>query len=180
MIVVAGMPRSCTTLLARAVAHMPPGNVWIGSDDVHKTHYPYQKGWHGLFVIGCPYHSVESSVKNRWTRKHLNNCMSEYSIDDDPYTKDVMGLGRMVESWIGNGFVLRDYEIWTRQEEIQEFLGFEIHLPERKEYKTKVDIDKFGFVEEYDYVEQMYLLPQGDTASAQPEEKRGLDTSWNG
>ena len=64
------------------------------------------------------------------------------------YQKDVLNYERQIISWLGNSeqkvFGIQFEEIWDRVDEISEYLGFKIILPDKRERKKKPSDIKYN------------------------------------
>lgn len=149
-IIVAGIPRSGTTYLFRAIAGFPPGiskpENYAGP--VHKTHAcapeTFSKNSVALFVFGDPVCSVLSTRKNRWRKKHFLNC----GVDGDPndfdnYTSDCLGYEQMFDTWMrphSYPVLCVRYEAMPNLfTQIEAFIGRSILFPEWKSRTTRLE-----------------------------------------
>ena len=142
MIVVAGIPRSGTTYMARALAGMEPGGTFPrgGSNGVYKTHLP---PWsvpgeidRAVFMFGDVADSVISTRLRRWDRKHFKNCGHEdLPATADIYERDVLGYEDIFDAWYqpqSFPLICARYEALGigALEVIADFLGQRVKWPE--------------------------------------------------
>lgn len=152
MIIVAGMPRCGTTLLARAIDGQDDGQFWEGGEHVVKTHAranefydsPIKKA---IFVYGNICDSAYSSYKKRWTQGHIDNCQGPGTIHSDPLKMDALGLYEMLKSWLYEPphhmdiLYLHYPSYFKYRKQIGHFVGWPVILPIKKERNNAAPFD---------------------------------------
>lgn len=151
-IIVSSMPRSGSTALCRAIEGKPQGKTWNQdkADVVWKMHRPAPEelpyGASKAIYLYCdPFISALSS----WRRfhadvNHFRHCGCDKPLKEiDLFEEDEMNLEKTFDSW-----VLRDrpypvclikYQaMWSFVEEISEFVGWDIELPEWHPRRTEL------------------------------------------
>lgn len=113
---------------------------------VYKTHalgdeLDKHEGVKVIFVFGAASDSAISVVACRekfgdaWISEHFGHLRADGEFQD-LFSKDVMRFEEQIDSWVnctGAPRIIVHYdELWARQEDISEFLGFPIVLPERR------------------------------------------------
>ena len=84
-------------------------------------------------------------------------CIAVCPVDCiDLFEKDILNYERQIDSWIKNSadavLYVRYEELWDKLEEIKEFLGFEVFLPDRRERShkpvpKKINTELFKYLE---------------------------------
>lgn len=165
-IIVAGIPRSGTTMVFRALAGLPPRDTtprnYPDSASIKKTHgiAPKQlpEGYKAIFVFGDIVSSVISTKKHRYDKTHFINCgCSKDPEHTDIYLEDALHYEAMFDTWNrNNGYpviCVRYEKIHENLKKINDFLGVNLHLPPRKSRSTKYsDCTK----EELENIQQTY------------------------
>jgi tetratricopeptide (TPR) repeat protein len=147
-VIVAGIPRSGTTMIFRALAGFYPGDTTPRnySGSVKKTHglAPKQlpKGYKVIFVFGNIINSVISTKKSRYDQVHFINCgCSQNPENTDIYLEDSLNYEAMFDSWNkNNGYpviCVRYETIYENLKPISRFLGITLSLPPQKKRTTK-------------------------------------------
>jgi len=147
-IVCAGLPRSGTTMLYRALAGLPPGSKTPKpqTGPVRKTHSFEPKNFIGIkaavFVFGDPVASVISTRLNRWDRGHFVNCGAGHRDPEttDIFREDALSYERMFDAWMQRqAFDLIAVRYETMHDytaTISELLGQPLVLPARNLRRT--------------------------------------------
>lgn len=152
-VVVAGIPRSGTSLIYLTICHS------IGDKNVVKTHSlappekmddPYQEnteafianGAKALFVFGDPVLSVISTRKSVWNDIHARNCGFFGKLKDaNIYKKDIFNYERMFDSWMKPHkypvFAVKYMSMYKYFYEICDFLGCKLIRAEFRERQTQ-------------------------------------------
>ncbi|WP_306150166.1 MULTISPECIES: hypothetical protein [unclassified Roseibium] len=111
-IVCAGVPRSGTTLMYRALAGLTAGSTTPDIvTDVEKTHSFQPKNYSfaqkAIFLFSDPVLSVISTKLHRYDPKHFQNCGSGHldPADTDIFTNDALNYEAMFDSWTNNNEV---------------------------------------------------------------------------
>lgn len=149
-IVCAGLPRSGSTLLYRAMAGLPPGDTTPKpqTGPVRKTHSPQPQLFEsvriGVFIFGDPIDAVISTRVCRWDEQHFRNCEAskEYNPNNsDVFRKDVLNYEKIFDAWMQRQnfdlAVVRYEKLYESAPALSAILGIEISLPEwrpRKDY----------------------------------------------
>lgn len=117
---------------------------------IKKTHALYSDEYRDkamyLFVYGPPLESAISvksmTEKNgeRWFQNHLYHLESKGTLDQ-LFTEDILRYEDQMRSW-GNSsnrnvLCIHYSELWEREAELSEFLGFKITLPEKRARAAK-------------------------------------------
>lgn len=149
-ILIAGIPRSGTTLIYKAIrinnkgftakTHLLPdldkSMEGIKIDDSFKV----------IFLFGNPINSIISTYKmcknKYWMVKHAKHCGYLDNIYPlDIINKDNLNYEKMFDEWMTTNrfkvLPIRYEEIWNNVKEIEKFVGFKINLLEYKERETK-------------------------------------------
>ena len=151
-IICAGLPRSGTTMMFRALAGLPPGNNTPNEDlnGCLKTHsfrpLEFAGAKAAIFLFGDPVLSVISTRLRRYGPKHFTNC-GAHGIDPetaDIYSDDVLNYSKMFHAWTRHQpFPLAVFRYETIHDNITHLEGFlnrEVTLPEKRPRKTSVDM----------------------------------------
>lgn len=160
-IIVAGIPRSGTTLLFRTVAGMHDSpytpidcfgmskiNVKGGPRVVKAIRFrPDIKGDHKvLFIFGSVIHSIISTRLNRWDRRHFYNCGFKKRVDRDRmniWKKDFLGYETLFDTWHSQttfpSMFIRYEKLYDHTKEIEKFTGRILDFPVKKVRKTKLE-----------------------------------------
>lgn len=115
---------------------------------VIKTHDLYRKDFVDqakfIFVFGDPFESAQSVIQMGrkhgliWIEEHIYHLAGR----GNPYEifeRDVLNYEALIKSW-GDAegvYVIHYNDLWNEIEQISEFLGFELRLPERRERTEK-------------------------------------------
>jgi hypothetical protein len=168
-IIVAGIPRSGTTLMFRALAGLPPGSTTPASDlnGVVKTHSFEPRNFEGaacaLFLFGNPILSVISTKRKRYDQNHFRNCGAG---DLDPETTDIfvgdhLNYERMWDAWTSRqGFpviAIRYERLHDSIRYVENMLSRSIPLPPLK--PREADISQVR-PEELDLIRKTYATLQ--------------------
>ena len=146
-VVLAGIPRSGTTMLSRALEGARPGSTWIKNPQVvFKTHMfapnalP-QSCTRAIFLYGDPILSAISMRKHRWERRSFRVC-GQSRDDVDVFARDDLNFEKMFDTW-----VMQEHPyplLWCRYShihehirDISEFVGFSVELPRKLPRTTK-------------------------------------------
>ena len=151
-IIVAGMPRSGTTLVWRAIAQLSPGDTTPPDyqGPVKKTHNlapnRLPPGYKAVFLFGDPIAAVISTRLKRYDRKHFDNCGAH---DRDPettdiYKEDALGYEAIFDSWYRpNGYpvmCVKFERLYSSLQYLDKFLGFRVRLPLYRPRTTTYDV----------------------------------------
>ncbi len=143
-LVVAGIPRSGTTMMFRALAGLPPGTTTpaLEMNGVLKTHSfepeTFAGAAWGIFLFGNPVLSVISTVQKRYNRNHFENCGAA---DLDPEEVDIfdadhLNYERMWDAWTARQsfpvVALRYESLHKSIRHVENLLGQDIPLPSFK------------------------------------------------
>ena len=131
---------------------------------VYKTHafpeeFKHVKNVKFIFVYGPASDSAISilSCKYRkssdWIKEHLKNLRANGPIEDIVHT-DVARFKEQIEKWTSheNTFPIEYSSLWKRQKEMENFLGFKIDLPlrrNRESTKLVSKVDQLKIKESY-------------------------------
>ena len=166
VIVCAGIPRSGTTMMFRALAGLPPGRQTpSGEFGVQKTHTPdpssLQHVDKAIFLFGNPIHSVISTRQRRYGQKHFENCGAG---DRDPettdiYHEDALNYERMFDEWTHNSrfdtLCVRYETLYENLEVIQAFFpGRHLYIPPKQARLTDIESSVTG--EELEVIKATY------------------------
>ncbi|MDT9266490.1 tetratricopeptide repeat protein [Limnospira sp. PMC 1223.20] len=146
--IVAGIPRSGTTMIFRVLAGLPPGNTTPRHyfSSVKKTHalapQKLPKEYKVIFIFGDVINSIISTKSSRYDKFHFLNCgCTKDPENTDIYLEDALNYTAMFESWNqDNGYPVisvRYEAIYNNVDRISEFLGINLILPPFKPRSTK-------------------------------------------
>lgn len=135
-IIVAGVPRCGTTLMARALEGLPLGSTWPGNDKaekVFKTHEHFSpelfkraEANRAIFMYGDIGRAVTSFVNNRLDAQSLRNLGLANSLTrQDILDADCLGYKAMLESWLycsPDSCAVPVVILWVRYERLFEAL----------------------------------------------------------
>jgi len=129
---------------------------------VIKTHDLFRKEFSDrakyIFVFGDPLESAQSVAQmgNKhgviWVEEHVYHLVGQ----GDPYEileKDILNYEAQIKSW-GDAkgvFIVHYDDLWNKSDELAEFLGFELRLPERRKRTKKALSLRFNY-EMFDYL----------------------------
>jgi hypothetical protein len=148
-IAVAGIPRSGTTMVFRALAGLPPGSTtpkdYAGPHI--KTHTFEPQSLCGevdvaVFLFGDVVESVVSTRHKRYDARHFRNCGAGHLSPEttDIYEGDHLNYERMFDAWMRpNGIphaCVRYEDVHNLAPVIARLIGHEFSLPARVERKT--------------------------------------------
>ncbi len=148
--VVAGIPRSGTTMVFRALAGLPRGATTPKDYEgpIVKTHTPkpqqLKRVDKAIFLFGDPVASVISTRQKRWTLKHFKNCgVNNVPIETaDIYAKDFLGYEKMFDAWTRRqGFdtiCVRYERIHDNLQILNSFFGQHLYIPPYRDRNTDV------------------------------------------
>lgn len=142
-IIVAGVPRCGTTYVARAIAGLPPGDVWPADDcgTVMKLH-ALNRDWDRppwfddalkIFLFGDPILAVISTIRCCYNPPHFRNC--GYVGKDAPniIDNDALNYTGLFNAWTSlTGVLCVRYEALERpaaREAIEEHIGRDVDWP---------------------------------------------------
>ncbi len=151
-IIVAGIPRTGTTLLARALEGLEPKGSWSQkqANKVYKTHYPetdVNVCDKAIFLFGDVIKSVISYRKRRWDINSMRNCQCYKDLKDiDLYKRDDCNFEKIFDSWTNpikhEVLAIKYSNIWNCKDKIKEFVGWDFILPTKRNRLTNyVDVD---------------------------------------
>jgi hypothetical protein len=131
---VIGLSREHAERLSNVVSGFP----------VYKTHDLFDSKYANcakyIFIHGDPLESAQSVelmvIKHGmiWFDEHLYNLSSQGNIGD-LFEKDILGYENQMSSWLAGDravFSLKFEEIWERNDELSDYLGFEVNFPVRR------------------------------------------------
>jgi tetratricopeptide (TPR) repeat protein len=148
-IIVAGIPRSGTTMMFRALAGLEPGDTTPRNycGPVKKTHGLAPKklpeGYKVIFIFGDVINSVISTKKFRYDKTHFINCGCTKDPEaTDIYLEDALNYEAMFDSWNqDNGYpviCVRYETIYENLKQINNFFIFtNLSLPSKKQRTTR-------------------------------------------
>jgi len=149
-IVVAGIPRSGTTMMFRALAGLPKGSTKPKEYDgaIFKTHSKtpsvLQNVDKAIFLFGDPVASVISTRLNRWGKGHFANC-GEPELDPetaDIFGSDILGYETMFDAWFKRqSFDLacvRYEAVYQNLLILNSFFGQHLFLPPYRQRRTNI------------------------------------------
>jgi hypothetical protein len=157
-IIIAGIPRCGTTLMARAVANLPLGNTWpINQEPINgiiKRHLKVSKmdiknACGCIFLFGNIPKAVISTKRSRMDKKHFEHCL--YNGDPENTNiieKDYLNYEKIFDFWTkGHPFpvlALRYEKLWNYKEEIEWFISTfsphrDIKLPPKRERHSRLE-----------------------------------------
>lgn len=151
--VCAGIPRSGTTMVFRALAGLPPGGTtpkdYSGAIIKTHTHKPetLKNVERAIFLFGDPVASVISTRKHRWHSSHFANCGSPNSdpSTSDIYRADFLNYSNMFFNWNRRqefDLIVVRYEALHRNlDQICSFFGCDIDFPPYKPRSTSTKDD---------------------------------------
>lgn len=155
-IVCAGLPRSGSTLLYRALAGLPPGSTTPKPQTglVRKTHTSRPELFNsvrvGVFIFGDPVDAVISTRMRRWDQQHFINCEAPEECspeNSDIFREDILNYERMFDSWMQRQSfdlaAVRYETLYQHAPALSKFLGVTIDLPEwkqRTDYSNEVSL----------------------------------------
>lgn len=147
MVIISGIPRCGTTLLARTIAGLPTGNTWPGNTDkVIKQHYPnVVYPYRAVFLFGDIVKSIISMVLNRWDKNSFKNCGCKKSMGEiNIFAQDDLNYEYIFDYWTSTHpcsvLAIRYEKMWNHINEIEKFTQRRIKLPPRKERKTALSM----------------------------------------
>jgi len=148
-IVVAGIPRSGTTMMLRALAGLEPGTTTppdIGPEFI-KTHSfspaSFTDIGKAVFLFGDPVLSVLSTKRKRMTEGHFRNCGAGHLDPEttDIFSADVLNYEKMFDSWMQKQtfdlMCLRYETLWENLSVIDAFFGRPVKIPDQRHRGTK-------------------------------------------
>jgi len=104
-----------------------------------------------IFVFGDPLEAAQSVDKLRrskgdiWVDEHIYHlCGSGRA--SEIFEKDVLNYENQIRSWSASkkAFLVHYDDLWSRVHELSDFLGFELHLPEKRERSLKENPDFYN------------------------------------
>lgn len=130
-------------------------NINLKNGIIYKTHdYPpeevFNKNIRMLYTFADPIDVVLSLIRlwdergEEWTKKHHNHLKVPFDqkFKERIIEEDILKLEQHLESWLQEDrfqIAFIKYEaMWDHQNDISEFLGFQIALPPFRERKTKI------------------------------------------
>jgi len=157
-IIIAGIPRCGTTLMARAVAGLEAGKLWPSRQEpvngVIKRHLKVSKldlknACGCIFLFGNVPKAVISTKRTRMDKKHFENCLCEKDPEKtNIFEADYLNYEKIFDFWTkGQPFTvlaLRYEKLWGYKEEIEWFISTfsphrDIKLPPKRERHSKLD-----------------------------------------
>lgn len=149
-IAVASIPRCGSTVLARAVAGLPPGNTWPKNlPDIKKTHWPRENELNhidrAVFLFGDIINAVISTRFKRWDENHFRNCGCDKSlVETDIFKRDDLNYESIFDYWmVDHGFpilAIRYEAMWENTDLISGFVGKKLNLPPKKKRSTNLNM----------------------------------------
>lgn len=120
---------------------------FMKTHDLYPKSVPIAGDMRFLFVYGDPLESAFSVKKmvaengEAWFVDHMHNLGRDGELSE-LFVKDILGFEEQVYSWMGkvrgNTLCVEYYDLWEKHGAIQEFLGIEFALPERRSRETIV------------------------------------------
>lgn len=150
-ILCAGIPRSGTTMLYRALCGLKPASTTPQpqTGPIRKTHSFEPARFTGIraavFVFGLPVPSVISTRLNRWGAAHFANCGAAHRDPDttDIFREDALNYEAMFDAWMQRQpfdlVAVRYDRMHDHQAAIAEVLGTPFTLPPRRKRRTRLD-----------------------------------------
>ena len=123
-------------------------NIDGANAPVIKTHDIFRKAFSDrakyIFVFGDPLESAQSVAQMgekhgvNWIEEHIFHLVGRGN-PREIFEKDVLNYEAQLKSWGDSKgvFVVHYDDLWNKSEELKEFLGFELRLPERRERTEK-------------------------------------------
>jgi hypothetical protein len=120
---------------------------------IYKTHdYPPAECLDNakfVYIYSDPYVVVPSVVRRSkrdglsWFKKHAKNLRAKGATKSSIYKEDVLGLESHFDAWVnfikGETLYVRLGKLWSHKNELSDFLGFNVVLPEMKERSTSLN-----------------------------------------
>jgi len=147
-IICAGIPRSGTTMMFRALAGLKAGATTPQDykGPIRKTHSfrprSFKKCTKAIFLFGDPVASVVSTREKRYMSRHFENCGAG---DRDPettdiYREDALNYTKMFNAWTRRqpfDLLLARYEtLYENLPVIEGFFGRQLNVPPHRPRKT--------------------------------------------
>lgn len=144
-IVCAGLPRSGSTMLYRALAGLPPGSTTPQpqTGPVRKTHsfrpWEFAGVRAAVFIFGDPVSAVISTRAHRWDKGHFRNCGAGRRDPEttDIFREDALHYERMFNAWTQpQTFALacvRYETLHDNADRLAAFLDVSLDLPPRRQ-----------------------------------------------
>jgi hypothetical protein len=82
----------------------------------------------------------------RWLKNHAKNLKGSFDSIDRMIDGDSLRIKENIEKWLHvargtkNVMALRYEDIWSNQDQLTEFLGFDVRLPRRKSRKSSTEV----------------------------------------
>jgi hypothetical protein len=160
-VVCAGIPRSGTTMVYRALMGLPPGGTTPRPQQppVFKTHSFNPQKFVGVraavFVFGDPIASVISTRVRRWGVEHFMNCGAEPALDLEAtniFASDILNYEKMFDEWMCRQpfdlIAVRYEAVHAHAGLIAAFLGQQFSLPNRRprrDYREYASLQQIRF-----------------------------------
>lgn len=151
-IICAGLPRSGSTMLYRALAGLPPGSTTPQpqTGPVRKTHSFRPHEFTGVraavFIFGDPVAAVISTRAHRWDKGHFRNCGARNRDPEttDIFREDALHYERMFTAWMRpQPFALacvRYETLHENAERLAAFLDMPLDLPPRRQRRDSSSV----------------------------------------
>lgn len=157
-LIIAGIPRCGTTMVARAAAGLEPSNKWPSRQEpvngiikrhLRLSHQDITHADAAIFLHGDIAKAIISTKRSRMDWKHLMNCRCQKPLDQvDIFTRDDLHYEEMFDFWTSGGLpipvlAVRFERIWEKEKELRNFLqGFtgwkSFKLPPKQRRVTKL------------------------------------------
>lgn len=141
-VIVASIPRTGSTLLARAIEGLERKGSWEqqNANKVYKTHYPETDVNicdKAIFLFGDVIKSVISYRQNRWDIQSMRNCKCYKDLKDiDLYKRDDCNFEKIFDTWTNpikhRVLAVRYEEMWKYQDRMKDFVGWDFTLPTKR------------------------------------------------
>jgi hypothetical protein len=163
-VIIAGIPRSGTTYIFRAICGQKIGDKtplggtfedgYYRLGKLIKTHaYDFktpESGYKALFLFSDIFDSIISTKEKRYNKRHFLNCRSTKNPKEvDIFKHDYLNYELIFDNWYKHKrfpvMAIRYETMGKYFNEIQEFLGFKINFPPfqpRIHYKINEDVRK--------------------------------------
>ncbi len=158
-IIIAGIPRCGTTLLARAVAGLEPAKVWPSRQEpvngVIKRHLKVSKtdinnACGCIFLFGNIPKAIISTKRTRMDKRHFENCLCKRDPEKTNILEaDYLNYEKIFDFWTSGDFpfyvsAMRYEKLWKYKEEIEWFISAvsphrDIKLPPKRERHSRLD-----------------------------------------
>jgi len=114
----------------------------LKTHDLFRSEFAHRAKY--IFIFGDPLESAQSVEQMgkkhgiAWIEEHIHHLVGSGS-PEDIFEKDVLNYEEQLKSW-GNAqgvFIVHYDDLWGKEVELSQFLGYELRLPERRERAKK-------------------------------------------